>query len=35
MKIQSYLKKTNMKDIIICKSLLVIGYMTEHLFMSY
>ena len=33
MKIQSYLKKANMKEIIICLSLIVIGYMTAQLFM--
>ena len=33
MKIQSYLKKANIKEIIICLSLIVIGYMTAQLFM--
>jgi hypothetical protein len=33
MKLESYLKKVNMKEIIICLSLIVIGYMTAQLFM--
>jgi len=33
MKLESYLKKVNIKEIIICLSLIVIGYMTAQLFM--